>query len=30
MKHLTGTEIENIVNKNLYPANKDDLKQEDR
>ena len=26
---LTGTEIEDIVNKNLYPANKDDLKHEE-
>ena len=26
---LTGTEIEDIINKNLYPTNKDDLKQEE-
>ena len=26
---LTGTEIEDIINKNLYPSNKDDLKQEE-
>tara|TARA_B100000945_G_C20244078_1_gene531397 strand:- start:157 stop:864 length:708 start_codon:yes stop_codon:yes gene_type:complete len=26
---LTGTEIEDIINKNIYPANKDDLKEED-
>jgi len=26
---LTGDEIENLVNKNIYPANKEDLKVED-
>ena len=26
---LTGEEIENIVNKNIYPKNKEDLKVED-
>ena len=26
---LTGEEIENIINKNIYPSNKDDLKVED-
>ena len=26
---LTGEEIENLVNKNVYPANKEDLKIED-
>jgi cell division protease FtsH len=26
---LTGDEIENLVNKNVYPANKEDLKVED-
>ena len=26
---LTGEEIEDIVNKNVYPSNKDDLKIED-
>ena len=26
---LTGEEIENLVNKNIYPANKEDLKAED-
>ena len=26
---LTGEEIENLVNKNVYPANKEDLKVED-
>ena len=26
---LTGEEIENIVNKNIYPTNKEDLKVED-
>ena len=26
---LTGDEIENLINKNLYPANKEDLKIED-
>jgi len=26
---LTGEEIENLINKNVYPANKEDLKVED-
>ena len=26
---LTGDEIENLINKNVYPANKEDLKVED-
>ena len=26
---LSGEEIENLVNKNVYPANKEDLKVED-
>jgi len=26
---LTGEEIENLINKNVYPANKEDLKAED-
>ena len=26
---LTGEEIENIINKNIYPADKQDLKVED-
>ena len=26
---LTGDEIENLVNKNIYPANKEDLKTDD-
>ena len=26
---LTGEEIENIINKNIYPADKQDLKPED-
>ena len=26
---LTGEEIENIINKNIYPADKKDLKTED-
>ena len=26
---LTGTEIENLINKNLYPKNKEDLKVEE-
>ena len=26
---LTGEEIENLINKNMYPANKEDLKIED-
>ena len=26
---LTGEEIENIINKNIYPADKEDLKVED-
>ena len=26
---LTGDEIEDLINKNLYPANKEDLKVED-
>ena len=26
---LTGEEIENIVNKNIYPSNKEELKSED-
>ena len=26
---LTGTEIEDLVNKNIYPANKEDLKVEE-
>ena len=26
---LTGNEIENLINKNIYPANKEDLKLED-
>ena len=25
---LTGEEIENIINKNIYPKNKDDLKED--
>ena len=25
---LSGEEIENLINKNIYPANKDDLKNE--
>ena len=27
---LTGEEIENIINKNIYPADKQDLKVEDK
>ena len=27
---LTGEEIENIINKNIYPADKQDLKPEDK
>ena len=27
---LTGEEIENLINKNVYPANKEDLKVEDK
>jgi len=26
---LTGDEIENLVNKNIYPSNKEDLKADD-
>jgi len=26
---LTGTEIEDLINKNVYPANKEDLKVEE-
>ena len=26
---LTGDEIENLVNKNIYPANKEDLKEDE-
>ena len=26
---LTGSEIEDLINKNVYPANKEDLKVED-
>jgi cell division protease FtsH len=29
MKHLSGEEIENLINKNIYPADKQDLKVED-
>ena len=27
---LTGEEIENLINKNIYPSNKEDLKEEDK
>ena len=27
---LTGEEIENLINKNIHPANKEDLKTEDK
>ena len=27
---LSGEEIENLINKNIYPQNKDDLKVEDK
>ena len=29
MRHLTGSEIEDLINKNIYPSNKEDLKVEE-
>ena len=27
---LTGEEIENLINKNIYPSNKEELKEDDK